>query len=254
MKQIRVIILIALGFLFSAQLVAQIAIRDSALNINLLYASYGFGMPSGDLASRFGFSNQLGVGYTYQAKNGWSLTAEGNFIFRDGVKNQYDILSGISTHDGFIINNSGVFANVMLLQRGFTLWAKVGKIVPVFGPNPNSGLMLQLGAGMMQHKIKIEIPDNSVPQLDGEYKKGYDHLCNGPAIMQFIGYQHLSNNKRLNFFAGAEFVQAFTQSRRAYYFNEMIKADEKRIDILSTLKIGWYIPLYKKTRDRYFYY
>jgi len=254
MKQFRLLILIILGVLCISKAEAQIAVKDSSLKISMFYATYGYGMPSGDLAQRFGFSNQLGAGFTYKSSNGWSVTAEGNFIFRDGIKDQYSILSGISTHDGYIINNAGVFANVMLLQRGFTIWTKVGKLLPIIGPNPNSGLMMQVGVGMMQHKIRIEIPDNSVAQLDGEYKKGYDHLCNGPAIMQFIGYQHLSNNKRINFFAGAEFVQAFTQSRRAYYFNEMIKADEKRIDILSSLKIGWYIPLYKKTRDRYFYY
>ncbi len=254
MKLIRILLLLEIGLLFGTRLHAQVAVRDSSLNINLLYATYGYGMPSGDLAERFGFSNQLGAGYSYKFKNGWLISAEGNFIFRDGVKNQYSILSGISTQDGFVINSSGVFANVMLLQRGFTLWLKVGKLLPVFGPNPNSGLLLQLGGGMMQHKISIQIPDNSVPQLAGDYKKGYDHLCSGPAITQFIGYQHLSNNKRINYYAGAEFVQAFTSSRRAYYFNEMVKADEKRIDILSSLKIGWYLPLYKKTRDRYFYY
>ncbi len=254
MKQIRILILLSAGFLFCGQLDAQIAVKDSSLNIHLLHVSYGFGMPSADLAQRFGFSNQIGAGYSYKFKSGWIVSAEGNFIFRDGIKNPYSILSGISTHDGYIINNAGVFANVMLLQRGFTLWVKTGKIWPVVGPNPNSGIMFQVGAGMMQHKIRIEIPDNSVVQLAGDYKKGYDHLCNGPAIIQFIGYHHLSNNKKINYYAGAEFIQAFTSSRRLYYFNEMAFANEKRIDILSSLKVGWYIPLYKKTRDRYYYY
>ena len=146
---------------------------------------------------------------------------EGNFIFRDGVKNPASILSGISTSDGFIIDEAGVFANVMLLERGFSVMAKVGKLIPVAAPNPNSGLLFQFGGGMLQHKIRIQDPNNSAPQLKGDYKKGYDHLCNGPAISEFIGYQTPGNNRKINFFAGFEFTQAYTFSRRAYYFNEM---------------------------------
>lgn len=206
------------------------------------------------MAKRFGFSHQIGAGYMLKVRSGWSISFEGNYIFRDGIKNPGSILSGIETPDGFIIDEAGVFANVMLLERGFSAWVKVGKLYPVIGPNPNSGLLVQLGGGMLQHKIRIEIPSNSAPQLTGDYKKGYDHLCNGPAISEFIGYQNLGNGRKINFFAGLEFVQALTYSRRSYYFNDMVRPNEKRIDLLSSLKIGWYLPLYKKTRQKFFYY
>jgi len=190
----------------------------------------------------------------FKGSNRWSLAIECNFIFRDGVKNPGTYLSGIMTNDGFIIDESGVFANVMLLERGFDLWAKVGKLFPVAGSNPNSGILVQFGGGMLQHKIRIEIPTNSVPQLRDNYKKGYDHLCNGPALLQFIGYQHLGNARKINFFAGLEFTEAFTLSRRAYYFNDMKAPDEKRFDMLNSIKIGWYLPLYKKVGQKYYYY
>jgi hypothetical protein len=106
---------------------------------------------------------------------------------------------------------------------------------------------------MLQHKISIQDVENKAPQLSKEYKKGYDHLCSGPAISEFIGYHYLANRRTVNFFAGIEFVQGFTSSRRAYYFNEMIRPDEKRIDLLTTLKVGWYLPLYKKTKQTFFY-
>ena len=243
-----------LSFLLSGTAKAQVSVKDSALNLSSIYATYGYGMPGGDLAERFGFSNQIGAGFMYELKNGWSFSFEGNYIFRDGVKNQADLLSGILTSDGFLIDESGVFANVMLTERGFTLWTKVGKLLPVIGPNPNSGLLLQFGAGMMQHKIRIDVPNNTAPQLKGDYSKGYDHLCNGPALSQFIGYQHLGNSRKLNFFAGLEFVQAFTFSRRAYYFNDMVRPEEKRIDLLSSIKVGWHLPLYKKTKQSFYYY
>lgn len=233
---------------------AQVNSKDTALTISMFYPTYGFSMPGGDMADRFGFSHQIGVGYMYKNITGWSFSVEGNFIFRDGVKNQASILSGITTSDGHIIDEGGVFANVMLMERGFSAWAKVGKLFPVFGPNLNSGILVQFGGGMLQHKIKIEDPNNSAPQIKGDYKKGYDHLCNGPAIMQFAGYQHLGNSHKVNFFAGLEFVQAYTLSRRSYYFNEMVRPDEKRIDLLSSVKIGWYLPLYKKTKQKFYYY
>jgi len=254
MKLFRAFLLAFLGFLLIPGLgKAQVNLKDTSLTISMLYPTYGFGMPGGDLADRFGFSHQIGAGYMFKSSSGWSISVEGNFIFRDGVKDQGSILSGITTSDGHIIDEGGVFANVMLLERGFSAWVKVGKLFPVAGPNPNSGLLVKLGGGMLQHKIKIEDPNNSAPQIKGDYKKGYDHLCNGPAITEFIGYQYLGNSRKINFFAGLEFVQAYTLSRRSYYFNEMIRPDEKRIDLLSSMKIGWYLPLYKKTRQKFYY-
>jgi len=233
---------------------AQVDVKDSALSVSLFYPTYGFSKPGGDMAKRFGYSHQLGAGYMYKAANGWSISLEGNFIFRDGVKNPGSILSGITTSDGFVIDEGGFFANVMLLERGFAFWAKAGKLFQVGRSNPNSGLLVQLGGGMLQHKIRIEVAANSAPQLKGDYKKGYDHLCNGPAVSQFIGYQYLGNSRKINFFAGLEFVEAYTFSRRSYYFNDMIRPNEKRIDLLFSLKTGWYLPLYKKTRQSFYYY
>jgi hypothetical protein len=233
---------------------AQVNVRDSALQVSMIYPTYSFSMPAGDMADRYGFSHQIGAGYMFKGQKGWSISFEANLIFRDGIKDPASILSNIMTEDGFIIDQGGVFANVMLSERGFTAWAKVGKLIQLQGQNPNSGLLLQFGGGMLQHRIRIDIPTNSVPQLTGDYKKGYDHLCNGPAISQFIGYQHLGNTRKINFFAGLEFTEAFTQSRRSYYFNDMKKPDEKRFDMLNSIKIGWYLPFYKKTREKFYYY
>jgi len=233
---------------------AQVDVRDSSLQISILYPSYSLCIPAADMADRFAMSNSIGFGYMLKGEKGWSIAFEGNYIFRDGIKDPASILSGIMTSDGFIIDEGGVFANVMLLERGFTIMAKVGKLFPVIGPNPNSGVLVQFGGGMLQHKIRIEVPTNSAPQLKGDYKKGYDHLCNGPAISQFMGYQHLGNTRKINFFAGLEFTEALTFSRRAYYFNDMKKPDEKRFDMLGGIKIGWYFPLYKKTKQKFYYY
>lgn len=236
------------------QLAAQVSKGDSLKGLHLLYPTYQLSLPAADMADRFGLSHAIGAGYSYSTLKNWMFGVEGNFIFRDGVKNPGSYLSGITTSDGFVIDQSGTFANVMLLERGFTLWAKAGKVFPFSVKNQRTGIIVQLGAGMLQHKIRIEVQGNSAPQLSAAYKRGYDHLCNGPALSQFVGYQYLAKGNKIHFFAGFEFVQAFTQSWRTYYFNEMQYANEKRFDMLNSVKIGWYIPLYGKTRSQYFYY
>jgi len=79
-------------------------------------------------------------------------------------------------------------------------------------------------------------------------------MCNGPALNQYIGYQHIDPGKRLNFYAGFEFTEAFTRSRRAYYFSEKVKPDENRFDLLVGIRIGWLVPFYKKVGREYYYY
>ena len=105
----------------------------------------------------------------------------------------------------------------------------------------------------MQHKIKIETVGNTVPFLNKEYRKGYDHLSNGLALHQFIGYQYMGNKKTINFFAGFDFFEGFTQNRRDFNFDEMKKDEMKRKDILLGIKAGWILPLYKQAPNSFYY-
>jgi hypothetical protein len=43
-----------------------------------------------------------------------------------------------------------------------------------------------------------------VPQLKDDYKKAYDKLTYGPALSQFIGYSHFSDNRLYNYRIGFE--------------------------------------------------
>ena len=122
------------------------------------------------------------------------------------------------------------------------------------GPNKNSGLLLMGGLGFLQHRIRIENLDNRVPNLNDDYVKGYDRLSNGFAAHQFIGYMHLSNSRRLNFYVGFELNQAWTQNRRGYNFDKQQVDKEKRLDLLYGIKVGWILPLYPKGAQKYFYY
>lgn len=234
--------------------VGQVNVKDSSISFPMISASFGMHLPAGDMKDRFGISNTVGAGFGFKTKSNWYFGLEGNFIFSEKIKNESSILANIATSDGHIIDENGVYANIALLERGYDLRLRTGKIIPVGHSNPNSGLMITGGVGFLQHKIRIENSDNAAPQVAGDYKKGYDHMCNGPALNQFIGYTHFSNNRKINYFAGIEAIEAFTQSRRAYYFAEMKRPEERRFDMLIGIKLGWTFPLYNKSSREFYYY
>ena len=250
------IFIFLIGFLLVLDNAAlsQVRVKDTCISFSMITPTYAMNIPAGDMSSRFGVSNTIGAGFGHKTKTNWYFGIEGNFLFSDKIKNSGSVLANISTSDGHIIDENGVYANIVLLERGYDIRLRAGKIIPVGRSNPNSGLMITGGAGFLQHKIRIENSDNAAPQVSGDYKKGYDHMCNGPALNQFIGYIHFSNNRKINCFAGIEAIEAFTRSGRAYYFAEMKKADEKRFDMLLGIKVGWSFPLYKKAGREFYYY
>ena len=93
----------------------------------------------------------------------------------------------------------------------------------------------------MRHKIRIENENNLVPQLDQDHLPYYDRLTMGIHFHQFIGYQHMSNNRLTNFNIGFDFYQGFTQGMRDYQIDLMGPYLDKRIDLLSGIRVGWII-------------
>jgi hypothetical protein len=126
-------------------------------------------------------------------------------------------------------------------------------VIPVLGPNRNSGILVSLQPGFLQHRIKINNSDNSAAQVQGSYNKGYDEMANGLALTEFLGYLYLGNKRLLSFYAGFEFTQAFTKFRRAYNFNTMSKDQSQLHDYFYSFRIGWLIPLYKRRPPGYYY-
>src|SRR5690606_10623621 len=121
-----------------------------------------------------------------------------------------DVLAGIRGPDGLLISNDRSVADIQLRERGFYVGGHLGKLFRLSDFNPKTGIRLTVGAGVLQHQIRLQEEVNvSVSAISGDYKKGYDRLSNGLALNQFIGYQHFSLNRRINFYAGFEFTQAF---------------------------------------------
>ncbi|HLP13675.1 MAG TPA: hypothetical protein VK177_17210 [Flavobacteriales bacterium] len=246
----HVVLVIAL-VLSTPGLFAQGEIQDSSLQITAIRISYAGQVPGGHMVQRFGWNSQLGFHADFKNRKNFLFGLEGSFIF--GKKVKEDVMSNLRTPDSAIIDQNGSYAIVLAYERGFMVNSYVGYLWNKIGPNPNSGLLIKAGVGYLQHKIRIEHNKNNVPALTGEYLYGYDRLTSGINFTEFIGYQLLSNSKLLNFFAGFEFTQAFTQSKRDWNFNEYRKDDTKRKDYLYGIRVGWIIPLYKRAPRAVYY-
>ncbi len=245
---------IILFFLSVFSTFSQVSIRDSVISTSLVYATYSLQFPGGDLAKIFGNNSSIGGGFMYKTKKNWIFGAEGNYLFGGTVKNQDSILSKISTKDGFVIDANGYFADILFSERGYSFFAKFGKLFPVLSPNPNSGITVLAGAGYIEDKIRIHNPANTAPQVYGDYKKGYDRLNSGFAVTGSIGYLYMSNTRLLNMYLGFEFTQSWTTYRRERDFNTGMKDTSKPSTQFYGIKFKWIIPLYKRTPKEYYIY
>jgi len=146
--------------------------------------------------------------------------------------------------DGQLIGQNGEYAIFQFMQRGHTVWGHVGKIFPIASPNPNSGFMVKLGVGYVQHRMFISVQDNTALQVKDDYKKGYDRLHSGLGLSQFIGYVYLGESRIWNFYAGLDLSQAWTKNQRDVNFDTGLKDNAQKFDLFYGFKIGWLIPIY----------
>ena len=246
------ILYIILFFSFISNSYSQ-GFRDSSVFIPMIRGSFNYQFPGGDLADRFGNNLGLTPGFMFKTKSKILIGAEIEFIFGEDV-NKGTIFDPITTSEGSVITKYGNYSRIALSERGFFVQGRVGAMIKQLGPNPNCGFYFLGGVGLLQHKIRIDVDGNDVPQLDENYKKGYDRLSNGLAISEAIGYQFFHNRSTWNFYIELEFIQAFTESRRDFDYNIMQKDDTKRKDYLYGIKFGWILPFYKRVPENYYYY
>lgn len=233
---------------------AQRNVKDSVISTPLIGIHYGGNWSAGDLAKRYGFANHLGISANYKTVKNWCFGFEGNFLFGDNLR-----LSGLFDHlmdaSGNITDINGDIGRILVYERGFNLNVSVGKIFPVFSPNNNSGILISGGIGYGLHKMSIETSDQVIPQLELDYRKGYDRLASGINFHQFLGYSFLRNSGALNFYAGFYIQEALTKNQRNIFFDAPTEVVSKKqmLDIQYGFRIGWYIPFYKRQTKEYYY-
>jgi hypothetical protein len=245
------ITLLLLGLI--GQLIAQKGIRDTTLALVPITVSYAYQLPAGDMSERFGQNHNIGVSAGIKLRSNYILGVQGTFIFGNKVQ-QPGLLQNMFDSQGQILNTSGKPAGVLFFERGYSIIGFAGKIIPVAGPNPNSGIMLRVGGGYLRHHIRIETQNDEVPQLEDENLEGYDRLTAGPAVSIFAGYQNFSNNRKINFMFGFEIIQGFTKSLRALNFDTEQADTDTRLDALNGFRFGWTLPIYKRPAEKYYLY
>jgi hypothetical protein len=249
MKKKQVLYTFALSILVISAF-AQ-SVKDSSFRIIMTGVHFGGQMPGGDLQQRFGTNLSAGANVVWKTKKNLMYSVEASYFFGNRVKQ--DVVANMRNEKGKITDNEGYPADLRLTERGWNIYAKVGYLINKLGKNPNSGLMINVGAGWMQHKINLYDAAKKVAAVKGDLKKGYDHLTGGFALSQFIGYQYLSNNRLANFYVGLEFYEGFTKNLRGYNYTTGTYDDKQRLDIMMGARFGWILPLYKRTKDIYYY-
>lgn len=235
--------------MLSAQGLAGERNLDKAILLNF---SYGPVAPLADLADRFnsGFSIEFAADYAPK-ESPWLFGVMGQYIFGNSVKE--DVLSDLRLENGTLVGNQRSAADINLRMRGLFAGARVGRIIAL-GKNKRAGIKLAMGLGLLGHRIRIQDDVNqSLPPVEGAYSKGYDRLTAGPAIYNFVGYQQLSRNGRVNFFAGAELITGFTKSQRKYDFATAASLTGNRLDMLGGVRLGLILPFYVGEGREIFY-
>lgn len=229
-------------------------VKDSIIGTPWLTIEYGFNFCDGDLAERYGFFNQIGFFAGYKTSENWVLGMESHYMFGNDIR-MTGLFDHLTDSYGNITDENGDIATVLVFSRGVHVNGIIGKVIPVLSPNKNSGIYVNIGAGYLLHKLRIETNDQVVPELELDYKRGYDRLTTGLNTSQFLGYAYMANHSFVNFIAGFYFQQGYTYNRRTLNYDspDVPISSDMRLDIQYGVKVGWMIPIYKRQPKEFYY-
>lgn len=242
-----------LGLTLALSASAQWQVRDSSLFNPHVTVGYSYMFSAADMAKRFGNAEGIDLGFHIKAKTNWYYGIQYTYFFGTQVT-EPGLMQNLYTSRGEILADDGSLAVVYAQERGMAIHVQGGKLFNVVGPNKNSGLLVTAGVGFLQHKIRLEHQEAKIAQLEGEYLKGYDRLTNGLSLSQYVGYYHLSNSRRWNFYVGVQFMEGFTQCRRDFNFDTQVADTQKRLDILVSPRVGWVLNLYRRAPNDFYIY
>lgn len=239
---------------------AQYSDKDTSNNEVLIPLGLSIDFPSGDFSSRFGTFKSLNIGFLYKNRKQFIMGIQYNYLFGAKLKDNSSF-APILTDRGDIIASSGVPGLIRFSGIAHHLKGSFGKIITLWDNNPNNGLLLLSSLGIFQHKIKIEVPENDIPQLNVNYRKGYDRLSNGLSFTQFIGYIHLAESKNdgrqvfvPTYYFGFDISNAWTKNRRDWNYDLFMKDEQLYQDRLISFKIGWIIHLNLMRKNDFHYF
>ncbi|HEY1031932.1 MAG TPA: hypothetical protein VGD89_09175 [Flavipsychrobacter sp.] len=212
----------------------------------------GLDQPGGDMAKRFGTSYRLGGGVMYKTASNWMFGPKIDFIVGNKIKED-SLMINLKDANGFLIDQNGYRKGVGTFERGYMIGVQAGKIFNFGKKSSDNGLLALTSVGFMQHKINIFERSADIVQINKENRKGYDRLTNGIFIEEYIAYTYFANDGLINFHIGLDITAGFTKGRRDYLYDVMRPDDKQRIDILFGIRGGWYIPIFKRKSEEFFF-
>ena len=212
---------------------------------------YELQFPFADMKADFGVNSNLGLELSLINDNNIYLSISGSFLFGSQVKDT-TILDHLMDDNNNIIDKNGQIAEILLNQRGYNTKLKLGYLYPII--HENSGLLANSSIGFHQHKINIDVKNSTVPQLGTENKKMYDQLASGLSVSAFMGYLNISKKSGIHFYAGMEWMRAFTYNQRSY--NHLVGGpiNKMRNDSFLGFKFGWIVPISKRSTKEFYYF
>jgi len=249
----KIVTLITFTFLLSYTSFSQRNVRDSIIGTPWIAVNYGGNWTNDDLSLKYGYLNHMGVMAGYKTKKNWFYGVDANFIFGNKV-HMNGMFSQLIDSKGTITDVHGDEGIVVVSARGYNANLTIGKVIPILSPNLNSGIFIQAGFGILAHKYRIDTQEQVIPQIELNYRKGYDQLSIGPNFHEFIGYAFMANQGLINFYGGFYAQQGFTKNMRQIFYNQPDVPVSKKtmVDIQVGFKLGWFIPFYvRKPKDFY---
>jgi hypothetical protein len=230
--------------------------EDTVISTPFFTASAGWTLPFGEMGNRYDPFININTNLGWKTDKNWIYYCEFGFQFgSDNVKIKNDILSGMltNTSDPFVIGQDGTNAGVVAYNRNLSLSIFGGKVIPLWFSNPNSRLMITLGAGFLQHQIIYQPTLTEAPQIEGDYALGYDRQMRGAMVSGFLGYIHMSKKNFANFYLGVQVDNSWTKMTRDYQFDLRRGDNNLYYDGMLTFKIGWMFPFYGRSADKIYY-
>lgn len=211
---------------------------------------YSLQFPALDMADKFGYSSGLGFDFMKITSTNFVWGIGSQFIFGGDVKDS-TILDHLMDDRGNIFGDNGEIAGITLFERGYHFRINGGYFYPLI--KNNKGLIALGGLGFLQHKTRIQVETNNVANLEDDYLKMYDGLSNGLSTTLFLGWMHMSEKGKGHFYAGIDCTNGFTKNRRSYNYNVNGPDAKQRNDVLIGLKLGWVIPISKRSSQEFYY-
>ena len=160
--------------------------------VTIINPHYSLQQAALDMADKYGMSSGLGLDFIKITRK--TLFGVGTqFIFGSNIKDT-TLLDHLMDNRGNIFGKNGEISSITLFERGYHFSLKGGYFHPII--DNTKGLIALCGLGFIQHKTRIQVETNNVPNLEDDYLKMYDGLSNGLSVSLFFGWMHMSEKEK----------------------------------------------------------